>query len=490
MDLVTCEYLEPSIATRSRPLLHLLGALAALWAGGLATPANAQAPAAAFPSFPQNFTVQGQARASFPLAITQPGPIVVDVDVNGGPVVVVLQGHALAPMQQQGSGHVHLSYAVTPADVQHTSLWVVSVALATPGVPGPLGQAQGTVRVQKPPGDPSVALAEANAAATAAHKRSRPDPQLAAQLDAARAQLQAKADQDAEQRRAAIRAAQQPVIDQLWGRAPSTVGTRALPGLSVVTKPASPVALQPLSTTPPKLTVPPPPPPPVITNVIARPGLTPTQAGPLDQVTIIGQNFGSTPADVLFLVGPNTYIEGIPVAGGWNPNGTSIVVQMPDASGLQQFDGSVFVQLNPAQSNQFPIRFVPAVEYRHVYGTQDAVYASHTETTAFLRNNQYDVEIYHPNTGFMAMGSDQGTDVFFSNTSLKPGWSSSSFNLYRNGTGMPGGTGEVAVSRYSPNDPSLRFTVLWSYSVLQDIDYGFDVVIAGPRGTSDGVVVP
>ena len=490
MDTVNCATMVRRTARRRRARLPQLAlTLAGTIVAAVAWAATAPSATTAFPSFPQHFSVQAAGHAAFPLAISQPGPVVIDVDASGAPIVVTLQGRTLAPLQQQGAGHVHLSYVVTPADLQHTSLWAVSIALAAPGAPGPQSQAQGTISVQQPPGDQAAAIAEANSVVSAAHNRPRPAPELAARLDAARASLQAQADHDAEQRRSAVRAAQQPMIDQLWGRQPSAVGTRSLPALTTIkSQPVSGVSLQPIATSPPTLTVAPPPPAPVITNVYARPGLSPTQAGPLDQVTIVGQNFGSTPADVVFQVGPNTYLPTTAVPGGWNPNGTSIVVMMPDASGLQQYDGNVFVQLNPARSNAWPLRFIPAVEYRHVYGTQDAVYPSHTEPTVFALNGQMDIDVFHPNTTFGAFGGDQGTDVFFTNTALDPGWASVSFATVINGTGMPGGSGSAVVQRYSASDPSLKFNVQWSYGMWQDIDYGFDVVIAGPRGPPDGVV--
>jgi hypothetical protein len=222
---------------------------------------------------------------------------------------------------------VHLGYVVTAADLQHTTLWAVNIALATPGALPLQSAAQGTVNVQQPPGDPAAALAEANSVVASAHNRPRPAPELAARLDAARASLQAQADQDAEQRRAAVRAAQQPMIDQLWGRASSTVrsrgvaesgaatsgskdavGTRSLPGASIL--PGTTIKAQPVTTTlpllaaPPTLTLsaPPPPPAPVITNVFAGCGFQPAQpvvggvillAGVLQNTGIAAAQFAS-----------------------------------------------------------------------------------------------------------------------------------------------------------------------------------------------------
>jgi hypothetical protein len=70
------------------------------------------------PTFPQKFDLQGPESRSFGFAVTQPGPVVVDVQAAGAPVIVTLLGLASPPIMQQGSGHVHLTVQVTPPDVQ------------------------------------------------------------------------------------------------------------------------------------------------------------------------------------------------------------------------------------------------------------------------------------------------------------------------------------------------------------------------------------
>ena len=88
------------------------------------------------PTWPQNFEVQGPESASFGFAVTQPGPVVVDVQVQGAPVIVTLQGPAPQPDSPPSSGPVRRTYNVTPQDVQKSLFWAVQIRLAQPMPPG------------------------------------------------------------------------------------------------------------------------------------------------------------------------------------------------------------------------------------------------------------------------------------------------------------------------------------------------------------------
>src|SRR5215469_17482591 len=60
-------------------------------------------------TWPQKFTVAGPEVKSFGFPVTQPGPVTVDLQVQGAPVAVSVQG-APQPLQQQGSGTLHFAY--------------------------------------------------------------------------------------------------------------------------------------------------------------------------------------------------------------------------------------------------------------------------------------------------------------------------------------------------------------------------------------------
>ena len=78
-------------------------------------------------TFPQKFEVQGDRASVFDFAVTQPGPLTVDVQVQGTPVIVMLQSPGGQPMMQRGIGNLRLNYNVTPADVQRNLFWQVQI---------------------------------------------------------------------------------------------------------------------------------------------------------------------------------------------------------------------------------------------------------------------------------------------------------------------------------------------------------------------------
>ena len=80
----------------------------------------------------RNFEVVGPESDSLGFAVTQPGPIRIDVQTQGAPIVVTLQSPGHAPIVQQGSGALSLGYDVTAGDVEKSLLWSVQVRLIEP----------------------------------------------------------------------------------------------------------------------------------------------------------------------------------------------------------------------------------------------------------------------------------------------------------------------------------------------------------------------
>ncbi len=484
--------------------LHVLAFAWLLLAVAASPSAPAQTTTSPFPSFPQSFHLDSPVPASYPLAITQAGPVVIDIDTAGSPVALTLQTPGMAPMQRQGSGHIEIAYTVTPADVQRSTLWNVSIALVPPTVPVASLVANGTVRVSQPPSNVAAALAEANNIARTPRPHYGPTPADLARMESARADAQARYNQFVAQAQAQRLAQNQPLVDQLRARAAPVVGTRGLPALSTLpgtsAQPANAIQAQPVAVQPQMATVqpvapalkvvpataPPPPPPPVITGLQVSPGANLTSAGPGDEIVIIGKNFGNVPSDVVFILGTQTFPASA-LNGCWSD--TLIVVQVPQISGFVQGPAGVWVQLNPANSNTWPFTFTPALEYRHVYWTNDKSLSPGAQSSYVAATGLGD--IYHSNTTFGSMGGNAGNDSFFFNTPLNPGWAPQNISFVIYGTGMPLGPGGVYVqqSGLNANPPALRFTARWYYNGFQDIDYGYDVLIAGPRGTPDGVVV-
>ncbi len=400
--------------------------------------ANAQAPA-----FPQRFQLLGPETASFGFGVTQPGPVQVDVDAQGMPVVVTLQSLGAAPISQQGSGRIRVTHQVTPQDVQRSALWVARVSLAQGGVPG---QASGTVMVQHPAADPAVVQAQS----AALKERERAEEQrFAAEVTAkSRAEFQefkARFERQHLQRQAAERAQIQPIIDQLRAKSPSLVRTRG-----------------------------------VDTPVIDR--LNKSQGQPKDQLILYGRNFGGG-GEVVFQLAPN--VRGTGVVEAWSD--TVVVVDVPDASGLLQFDGTVLVATGPAQSNALPFRFVPLQEVREIRSTRGDISiaqpgTAHTSPTA--TNDRID----HDNTTFMQLGGSKGNDIFFPTSRLQNGWLVHEIKPSSQGCGTPFCTGvTLADSRIGSDVPF--FSVRWWYDALANLKYSFSMRVVGPRGVPDGILV-
>src|SRR5437867_4389786 len=190
------------------------------------------------PTWPQNFEVQGPESASFGFAVTQPGPVVVDVQVQGAPVIVTLQGPAPQPDSPPSSGPVRRTYNVTPQDVQKSLFWAVQIRLAQPMPPGQGGRAGGSVMVQHPPVNvvqvqAAVAAQQQAAQQQAAQRQAQEQQvgaQVAAQMEAAFQQRKAQFEQQRQQRHAALMAGVQPHIDQLRARGQARIGTRGIEG--------------------------------------------------------------------------------------------------------------------------------------------------------------------------------------------------------------------------------------------------------------------
>ncbi len=447
------------------------------------------------PSWPQKFDVQGPEADSFGFAVTQPGPVIVDVQATGAPVVVTLRGQGTAPVQQQGSGQVRLTYQVTPQDVQKGLLWAVQVRLAQPIPPPPGARASGTVMAQFPQVNQAVAQAQANALmAQRQALRQQPDPQAQAKLDAAFQEHKAKFEQEQQQKRAAASAQAQPLINQIRNQrsqqgqvqprgieepqpgdmpvqAEGDVGTRGLRSNQTM----STIQQQPLTEVP--------------SQFGGRTPLTPTaapaptitqlnigQGQPLQPVIITGTHFGTQQANVVFVIAPNVGTSGKVEA--WSD--TLIVVDVPDQSGLMAYDGKVFVSTAGGNTNEVPFRFLPAQETRLISKTTDMVLAPPS-------GSGIGDHVWHgPNNFWEMFVGNKGNDVLFPGSRLKNGWTVQTVFAQNQGTGSEG----VWVVDWRPATDTPFMNVRWWYDAFNEIRYTFGVYIVGPKGVPDGVAVP
>ena len=386
-------------------------------------------------TFPQKFQVQGPESRSFAFGVTQPGPIEVQVDSQGPPVIVTLQHLASSPITQQGVGQLRLSHPVTAEEIQRSALWVVKVRLVQPGSP-----ASGTAMVQHPPTDQAMVQAQTAAIAQReAAQQSRREAEIEAQSRAEFQEFKARLDQQYQQRLTAERAQNQTVLNRL----------RAKPG-----------------------------------NIIRSRGLNPSitrinknEGQPKAQVIIEGANFGPG-GEVVFQLAPN--ITGTGIVEAWAD--TVIVADVPDATGLLPYQGSIAIRVGQTLSNAVPFKFIPVEEPREIHSAQGQ------DITLAHPSIMTGSKIEHPNNSFGQCCGNAGNDVFFPTRQLSNGWVVQDIKPKTDPCAYPDCRGTyIADSRIGTSSP--YFNMRWWHGGLVGSRYWFTVTIVGPRGVPDGVVV-
>ncbi len=486
---------------------------------------------AQLPTWPQKFEVQGPERDSFGFAVTQPGPVVVEVQSQGAPVIVTLQGPAQQPISQQGSGQVRLTYNVTAQDVQKSVLWGLQIRLAQPASPAQGGRASGMVNIQHPAVN-QAALQQAIQTMAAQQKQpseqeqQQAAAQAATQMTATFQQHKAQFDRQQLDRRAAMMLQIQPQLDQLRSRmggqirprgiegsmevpgesgAPTDgeVGTRGLRGdqmsasiqqpLDAGTKrqpgaiipPAtssSSQALQSAGTTPGPQTVMPNP---------AIMSLSVTQGQPGDPVMINGSGFGNGGGEVHFVIGPGKDMI-VPSAGViWQES--QIFATVPDAAGVLGFNGTMYIKraTDKVNSNLVPFRFIPLMELRQITRMADAVLQQFNGVWAGVSayNNYMDsVGRLH---SYLFWGP-KGNDQIYLNTRLKNGWivSQTPTIFVSNAYYANQGDAYLIESHVGTDRPHVKVGFWMGSGISVTYNYSMSMLIQGPKGVPDGVVVP
>ena len=461
-----------------------------------AQPSQSGQGTAQIPTFPQKFDVQGPEGDSFGFAVTQPGPVIVDVQGLGAPVIVTLQPPGGQPIVQQATGNLRIPYTATPQDIQRGLLWGVQVRLAQPKPPQAGGRASGTVNVQSPPVNQSAVQQAVGALAAqlkppSAQEQQQAVAQAATQLEQAFQQRKAQFEQQQMQRRAAMQAQIQPQIDQLRSRMSGAVkprgvegaespaeassvppegeiGTRALRGEALTG-----ITLQPMNM-----------PSPTIAS------LSVPQGQPGDAIMINGTAFGTSGGEVHFILGPNMDV----VYSGqtwWYDN--QILVNVPDVTGILPYNGQIYVVRNPdkAKTTLIPFHFDPAQEYRSIIYTQDRQIGQPggdfkiVGGTTNLGYHQISHIDDNPFWGY------KGNDIFFNNTRLKNNWVMD--DVYLTPTTFKRGGAYIADTKVGTNWPyfNIRFWVDGCFGDTASLSkYIYLVSIRGPKGVPDGVVVP
>ena len=451
--------------------------------------ASAGQPAAQVPTFPQKFNVQGPETQSFGLAVTQPGPVVVDIQGQGAPVIVTLQSPGGQPITQQATGNLRMNYNVTRQDVQKNVFWLVQIRLAQPMPPEQGGRASGSVNVQYPPVNQTAVQQAVQDAASQRRQptdqeRAQAAAQVSAQMDAAFQAHKAQFEQQRQQRHAALMAVVQPIVAQMQVQAGGGVRPRGVEDASVAETSASETAATPGEEVTSRALR-------TLTPTTANPAITSvnvSQGQPGDPVMINGTGFGSSGGEVHFVVGPNgqELVDKSGVSSGVYWLNTQVVVTVPEASGFMGYNGFVYVVRYPdkVKSALVPFRFNPTLELREIRATTDRVLAEpiwYNNTTA----GQIERFNTNPFAGFY------GNDQLLVNARLNQGSGWTEESVVVAPLPLVGSSGGVYVSdsRIGTNWPYLN--VRWWINPCSPycyLGYSFQVRIIGPKGVPDGVV--
>jgi len=434
-------------------------------------------------TWPQKFAVQGPEVKSFGFAVTQPGPIGVDLQVQGPPVVVSLQG-AAQPIQQQGVGALHLAYVASPQDVQRGLFWSVRIRLAQ-GSPQARASATGTISIQYPPADQAQVQRAASALAASAQARraqaraasEQNAAQFAKQLDASLQEQRAQLEQLRAQRHAALMAQHQPMIDRLRGGAGSAIVTRGVdtgntdasqPQLTTRSIPAGTFKV--MTGTP---------------NPAVK-SLSVGQGEPGDPVMINGTAFGTAAGEVHFVIAPG--MDLVPKGVIWTDTQIFATVPGPANGGVAAFNGTVYVKrADQVVSNLLPFAFTPQLERRMISMPavpNDSILPRYPDDNLFVMFGA----LTRGNCNWL--WNPSGDDQLFPNTVLKNGWKvyapPTVYAPYSLGFG---GGAYLVDSRVGTNSPYVD--IHWWVDVGCN-GFGYSVVmyIQGPLGTPDGVAVP
>jgi hypothetical protein len=468
------------------------------------------------PTWPQKFDVQGPEVDSFGFAVTQPGPITVDVQGQGAPVLVTLQSPGGQPITQPATGGLRMSHNVTPQDVQRSPFWVLQIRLAQPMPPQQGGRAIGTVNVQHPPADQA-------AVQQAAKTQLRPPSQQ--EIDQARAQgetqvteaikaRKAQFAQDQERRLQADRARMQPMLDRMRGSMAGQVKSRGVEGEEAAAIVPPPAGEEITSRAVPdkqtaqsskaqalaqqgaqqKMMLLPPPAPPQITS------LSETSGGPKKIIVVNGTGFHAAGTNVFSVFFTKPTGEAV-IATVTSSTDTAIAIEVPEIPGVMPYPANIYVQRGQDKSNTVSFNFNPRQELRTIRSMTDDRRHSQTVLTNHLAGpGSKMMHIRIPGIPFSEFVGEKGNDEFFLRTQLKNGWAvagparllSNPINVTvsaaQAGTYQWLGDGYIAEQGTGSN-PYLN--VRWWVNAFTPFTlYHFLIDIVGPEGIPDGVVIP
>jgi hypothetical protein len=456
----------------------------------MASPAGAQQKFQ-LPAWPQKFDVQGPEVSSFGFAVTQPGPITVDVQAQGVPLLVTLRSPGGQPITQQATGGLRMSHNVTPQDVQRGVLWTVSLALP----PNTQGRTTGHVTVQYPVVNEAQAEAAVRLRLDQAKQHGQVDP----------AQMQARRQALLEARRVQLERQYQDFVKGTELQLDAFLKQRQAQGKIRSRGFGQPGVLHETPTTPQMSAMPTGP-------HIDR--LSVTQGPPGTTVIIEGSGFGSGPGFVHMTVNSTrelfANVVGAPAQPIWADG--FIAVTIPELTGVTAFTANIFVSIGADRSssaaeyrsNLVPFNFIPRQQARIITKVTDD--HNINPIGGFTRND----EIHHTRLvegfvpffqGNLFFGRKSG-DAFFLKSKLKNGWKVDCIEIipydFRGCSTVgsvaytvPPGSGAYVEPGYQIGGERPTFGVTWWLEAfVPAMSYRYAVAISGPAGTPDGIEVP
>jgi hypothetical protein len=465
------------------------------------------------PAFPQKFEVRGPENASFAFPVTQPGPIVVDVQWQGAPLRAALVGPNT--VQQQGNGRLVINYTVTPQDLQKGTVWSINLGLLAPGPTGATGQ----INVQTPPVDA--------AAATRASQTMRRTltPQETEQVNAA---FNASIDRYVNVRMSEFK---RDLANRDLAERQKLQMVLAQPGSPPAMRPSVPQAQQPASGEVRSRAIPPPGGGTKIEAMKVPPGerpvlipippfeitsLSANNGGPVSTLVINGTSFGTNPGRVMLTVPPGIMVSPCtgcaPVPTNNLPDtavnatiaqwtDTRITLSLPDLTGVHRYLANVFVvRPDNAYSNRMVFDFVTRQElriFRNVPG--DRRYTTTVVTRPLPPTSGTSMmHVRFPAFPFAEFVGERGNDEYFPYTDLSNGWTVNRVRVVPIGevSGIPPEIqtmlreGGGAYIEGTPSGTNLYLNVRWWINAMFPyMFYAWTLEITGDAGTPDGVIV-
>jgi hypothetical protein len=478
-------------------LLFLL--LAALPATG---PLKAQAPpppAAAHPAepvWPLKVELLPRERESHAFYVTQAGPVKVQLQISGAPVVLSLRRPDGRVVERTGSGELVIDDTATAVDLARGVVWGIGLRAAQEPPPAPLVPglkppparplATGTLLVQHPAASP-VALQ-----AGLAKLRADLQPRLNAQLAQAKAAKAAKAvppaatnpsqaAQAAHDKQVALQHA--ALLDRIKGRLPADAVNAVAQRIALRVQGRSmkdAEAQAPMSaakkTKSDKPTSSTPAPAPVIQ------GTSVDEASPGAPVLLTGANFGDEVGEVHFIVAATRDLK----AGVAFWSAGQVLASMPMTDGIPAFGGYVYLQRPDGQKSALrPFRFVPLYDVAVIGFPLSAQGYPFDSVISEGFDKPYGTVEHFGDPFWGAFFGGKGDEEFYRAQRLANGWMVVDVRIL-DPWGNPGarasdGTGEATIAEFRPGTNSPFVKVHWWRDPGGYLEYKIQVTVQRPK---------